>query len=317
MHEKKLHFSLWNKCMLLLLILFLSETSYSQFNEGALIEAGITIAPSNFLGDLGGNAGKGGSFIKDNNFSMTRLMAGAHISYHPADWYGLRLNVNYGSIAGDDAVIKGKGGLEEARKIRNLNFRSKIAEAYVAGEFYPTVFLENDASDRFHKIRPYGVAGIGLFHFNPQGKDPLNGNWVNLKELHTEGQGFPEYQNRKNYSLTQVAIPLGVGIKYFLSDKVSISFEIITRKTFTDYIDDVSTDYIDDNLFYKNLPLNTAILATRMYDKSVGSANRNANEKRGTSGHNDSYYAGGVKLNIRLGEIGASISSMRCPLVRH
>ena len=314
MHEKMLHFFLWNKCTLLLLTLFTNQ-AFSQL-EGRIVEAGITVAPSNFLGDLGGNAGAGKPFLKDNNFSMTRMMVGAHVAYHPAEWYALRLSANYGSIAGDDAVIKGKGGLEEARKIRNLNFRSRIAEVYVAGEFYPTAFLEADATDRVHKLRPYGVAGIGVFSFNPKGKDPQTGEWVNLHALHTEGQGFPEYANRKNYSLTQVNIPLGVGIKYFLNDRVSIGFEVITRKTFTDYIDDVSTTYIDNNLFYKYMPLNVAVVANRMYDKSVSAANRNSGEKRGTSGHSDSYYAGGIKLNLALGAIGSALSNMRCPKLR-
>lgn len=314
MHEKQRYF-FRKSYVLLILSLLLLKTSYSQFNNGAF-EAGVIIAPSNFLGDLGGNAGKGAPFLKDNNISMTRMIAGAHISYQPADWYGVRLALNYGSIAGDDAVIKGKGGLEEARKVRNLNFRSKIAEAYLVGEIYPTVFLEANPTERFHKFRPYGLAGIGVFHFNPQGKDPQTGDWVNLKALHTEGQGFPEVAGRKNYSLNQLNIPLGLGIKYFLSERVSIGFDIITRKTFTDYIDDVSTDYIDNNLFYKNLPLNVAVVANRMYDKSASSANRNAGEKRGTSGHNDSYYAGGIKLSIRFGDINPILSSSRCPVFR-
>lgn len=301
---------------MLLFAILLSQTAVCQFRQGAL-EAGITIAPSNFLGDLGGNAGKGEPFLKDNNLSMTRLIAGAHISYHPAEWYAIRLAVNYGSIAGEDSVIKGKGGMEEARKIRNLNFKSKIAEVYLAAEWYPTTFFEEDPSDRLHKLRPYVLAGVGLFHFDPRGKDPRTGAWIRLKELHTEGQGFPELAGRKNYSLTQVNIPLGIGIKYFLTDHVSLGFDIITRKTFTDYIDDVSTNYIDNNLFYKNLPLSVAVVADRMYDKSAGSANRNAGEKRGTSGHNDAYYAAGIKLNIRFGDINPVLSSLRCPVFRH
>ena len=314
MHEEQLYF-FRRKCALLILSFLLLKTSYSQFNYGSF-EAGVIIAPSNFLGDLGGNAGKGARFLKDNNISMTRLMTGAHVSFHPADWYGLRLALNYGSIAGDDAIIKGKGGLEEARRVRNLSFKSRIAEAYLVGEIYPTVFLEADPAENLHKLRPYGLAGIGVFHFNPQGQDPQTGDWVNLKTLHTEGQGFPELAGRKNYSLTQLNIPLGFGIKYFLSERVSIGFDILTRKTFTDYIDDVSTDYIDNNLFYKNLPLPVAIVASRMSDKSASSANRNAGEKRGTASHNDSYYAGGIKLSIRLGDINPFLSSTRCPVIK-
>ena len=107
-------------------------------------------------------------------------------------------------------------------------------------------------------------------------------------------------------------------MKYFLNDNVSISTEIIHRKTFTDYIDDVSKDYIDKNLFYQNLPLNTAIIAARMYDKSVGVTNRNAGDKRGTPGNMDAYYSAGIKLSFRLGGGNDGYrSSTRCPVIRY
>jgi len=99
-------------------------------------------------------------------------------------------------------------------------------------EFYPTVFLEDESDDVTGRLRPYGVMGLGMFHFNPQGSyhDPVTGEsyWVDLKPLHTEGEGFTQYPDRKNYSLTQLNIPMGAGIKYFFSENVNISFEIIT-----------------------------------------------------------------------------------------
>ncbi len=74
--------------------------------------------------------------------------------------------------------------------------------------------------------------------------------------LRTEGQGFTEYATRKEYKLMSMNIPIGVGVKYFMSENVNISFEIIHRKTFTDYIDDVSTpNYVDPALFYNYMPL--------------------------------------------------------------
>jgi hypothetical protein len=275
-------------------------------------EAGITLAPSNFLGDLGGTKGKGGAFLKDNNLANTKLMASAHISKKINNWLSVRLAGSYGTIAADDAMIEGNGGMEEARKARNQNFKSRIAEIYTAAEFYPTVFLEEDPTDTYHKLRPYFIGGIGVFHFNPLGLDPATGNWIELKKLHTEGQGFPEYASRKNYNLNQVNIPMGFGIKYYTSERVSISLEGLLRKTFSDYLDDVSTSYIDPNLFFQHLDQSTAIVATRMFDKSVGSLNRNAGEKRGSANNKDSYYAVGFKVNIRLG--GNNLGSLRCPI---
>lgn len=313
--KKKVHF-FGDKCVLFLLVSFFSQTLHSQvsFNFG-IAEAGITLSPSNFLGDLGGNSGKGGSFLKDNNISNTKLLVGAHFSIYPSEWLGLRLALTHGTIAGDDALIKSNGGLEEARKARNQSFKSKIDEGIIAAELFPTVFLEENATERVHKIRPYVLIGIGVFHFNPQGIDPVSGEWLYLKQLHTEGEGFPEYPDRKNYKLTQVNIPAGLGIKYFFNEKVSVSIEFIQRKTFTDYLDDVSTTYIDKDLFYKNLPLATAIISNRMYDKSAGFANRNAGDQRGSSKNKDSYYSTGIKFSFRLGST-SDRNYLRCPVIR-
>ncbi|MBS1564020.1 MAG: outer membrane beta-barrel protein [Bacteroidetes bacterium] len=289
--------------------------SHAQDGGGGYAEAGFTIGPTNFLGDLGGNLGKGTTFIKDNNFSTTKIMVGAHITFYPRDWYGIRINMNFGSLEGDDAVIKGKGGYEEARRIRNQNFKTSIFETMVAGEIFPTVVLEEDPSDTYHKLRPYGVVGLGFFHFNPQGQDPATGQWVYLRPLHTEGQGFKEYPDRKEYSLWQMNVPLGIGIKYFMSDNFSLGLEVIHRKTFTDYMDDVSTSYIDPQLFYNYLPASTAAQAARMADKRLQGQGGIGNQ-RGNSKNNDSYYSFGLKLGWRIGGGDRWGNSTRCPTIR-
>jgi hypothetical protein len=307
------------RCGLLLLVSLCNQLpSFSQNTESSsFFEAGITFGPSNFLGDLGGNAGKGTKFLKDNNFPMTKFMFGAFLTYQPNEWLGFRLAVNRGTLEGDDAIIKGKGGLEEARKYRNSDFRSRITEAMLLAEIYPTVFLESDPSDVFIKLRPYLVGGVGVFRFNPQGTDPLSGAWVDLKPLHTEGQGFAEYPGRKEYKLTQMNVPLGFGAKYFLSETVSLGAEILHRTTFTDYIDDVSTTYVEPTVFYTHLPFAQAELARRMANKSGNNGattQYRAGEKRGTATNNDAYFSLNIKLGIRLGQGGSRYSSTRCPV---
>lgn len=304
--KQKLRSSVW-KCYVVTL-LFLSNyfTSVAQDTESSsFFEAGITIGPSNFLGDLGGHMGRGTTFIKDNNIPLTKLMLGAFLTYQPNEWLGFRLSGNYGRLEGDDAIIKPKGGMEETRKIRNSNFRSKLLEGTFMLELYPTVFFEYDETDIYHKLRPYGVIGVGVFNFNPQGTDPLTGQWVHLKPLHTEGQGFVEFPERKDYKLTQMNIPMGVGVKYFLSENVNLSLEIIHRKTFTDYIDDVSTTYIDPQLFYYYMPIAQAQLAERMANKTGDQVGNNTvyfpGDKRGTATNNDAYYSVQFKLGIKLG----------------
>lgn len=300
---------------LLLLCCYVPSFGQGYGQRSSSFELGLTVGPSNFLGDLGGNAGKGTRFIKDNNFSMTKLTWGGYLAYQPAEWLGLRLALNIGRLEGDDGIINGKGGYEEARKLRNSNFRSNLTEGLFLVEVYPTVFIEADPSDTWLKLRPYAVIGLGMFKFNPQGTDPLTGNWVDLQPLRTEGQGLPEYPDRKEYKLTQMNIPMGVGVKYFLSETVSLGLEIVHRQTFTDYIDDVSTNYVDPAVFYAHMPLAQARLAERMANKSGGTGTRfRPGQKRGNPNQNDAYYTVGVKLGVRLGSNNAYSNSTRCPI---
>jgi hypothetical protein len=280
---------------------------------------GITIGPSNFLGDLGGNLGKGRPGLKDNNIEKTKLTGGVHFSHYPKDWLGFRFAANFGTLSGDDAVINGKGGYEEARRARNLNFRSSFQEAILVAEVFPTVFLEEDPSDVWHKFRPYGVIGIGAFRFNPKGLDPGTGEWVALQPLRTEGQGMPGYPDRKPYKLIQMNVPMGIGLKYWVGENTTLGLEVIHRKTFTDYIDDVSTKYVSPqefNQFFANDPAKAA-MAIRLANKSGNNPNFAAGTKRGTPTQNDSYYTVGIKVGFRLGSNNGYSNSMRCPVLRY
>ena len=205
--------------LVILLTIFTART-FSQsvsFADGKF-EVGLSLGPSFFLGDLGGTRGKGRTFIKDLNIPLTKMMKGVHFNIYPAEWIGFRIAANIGKLEGYDSLIVDHGGAEMFRKDRNLNFKSNLSEAYVAAEIYPTVLLEN-YDGLLHKLRPYGVMGVGVFHFNPKGKyiDP-NGNvsWVDLQPSRLEGQGMAEYPSRKPYSLTQIMIPMGFGLKYYL-----------------------------------------------------------------------------------------------------
>ena len=324
--KQSLH-SLLGKCLLVATLLTaLTLPSFGQLSSGTYFEGGITVGPMGFLGDLGGNYGRGTAFLKDYNLRTTKLSYGAYVTAYPAEWLGIRLALNFGSVNGSDAFTNVKGGEETSRKNRNLDFRSPIAEAFVGGEFFPTVFFENDPTDIQGRLRPYGIIGIGVFHFNPQGTytDPATHQtmWVDLQPLHTEGEGFPEYPTRKNYALTQMNIPMGVGIKYYFNSNVNISFEIIHRKTFTDYLDDVSTNFVDPSLFYKYLPAATAKIADQMSNKSslrgVPNSAYNPGDKRGNPSQKDAYFTAGFKLGIRLGSGSEREwrNSTRCPVLR-
>lgn len=307
------------------LIAQLSATAQSIIfgNDKRRIEVGINVGPSFFLGDLGGNRGTGQRFIKDVNLSMTKIMKGAFVTVYPNEWLGIRGAIQYGKLEGNDAVIDTKGRQELYRKQRNLDFRTNLLEGYVAAEVFPlSLIFKNTGYDP--RVLPYGVIGVGMYHYNPQGS-LTDGNgvktWYDLKPLHLEGQGFDEYPDRKEYDLTQINIPMGVGVKYLINEKVNISFELLLRKSFNDYVDDVSTTYIDPALYDKYLSPQDALIARQISDKVDPIVNpamtRYApGEKRGNPNQNDSWFTTFIKFGVKLGsnENKNQLNRMRCPV---
>ncbi|RYZ23580.1 MAG: hypothetical protein EOO16_04515 [Chitinophagaceae bacterium] len=316
-----------------LVVLFLSVLfSFNDINAQSVtlgngkVELGAGIGPLFFLGDLGGNRGVGTRFVKDVNFPLVRMAKGIFAQYYAKEWLGIRLAGNFGRLEGDDAYIDGKGGYEEARKLRNLHFRSDLKEGYLAFEFSPTVFFER-YDGLAMKLRPYVIGGVGVFHFNPQaqyyGPDgkPV---WVDLKPLRTEGQGMAEYADRKEYKLTQLEIPFGVGFKYYFNDNLFVGLELMHRKTFTDYIDDVSTDYIDPNLFERYLTPQQAAMANQLNNRenyTPGSAlsrrSSGVGEQRGNPKQTDAFFSTIIRMGWRLNDLFDSdrraMNQTRCP----
>lgn len=308
---------------LLLLFSFQSKSQSIGTSDGKF-EIGIGLGPSFFLGDLGGVQGKGQTFVKDVNFPFTKLMKGLYLNYSPSEWLGMRVAANIGTLEGDDNVIDPKGGAERFRKQRNLKFKSSLFEAYGALEIYPTVFFEQ-YDGLFHKLRPYGVIGFGMFHFNPQGEyitPSGESEWVYLKPLRLEGQGMAEYPDRKPYSLWQKEIPMGFGFKYYVKDNMYIGLEILHRKTFTDYIDDVSTQYITQSLFDTYLSAEQAVMARQLnYREQFLNPTLNRpfqNTQRGDPTENDAFFSGMLRLGWRINGAnspnGKAKRQLRCPV---
>jgi hypothetical protein len=279
------------------------------------VEVGVGVGPLIFLGDLGGNMGKGTTLVKDVNLSVTNVAKGAYVNVHPTEWLGFRAAFNTGRLEGADSLINDKGGWETYRKARNLHFRAKMSEFFVAAEIYPTVFFERYEGLQ-GKFRPYGLLGIGMFNFKPQTLyySP-NGTtrWVDLQPLRTEGQGMEEYADRKMYKLTQLMIPMGFGAKYYINDNFYVGMELLHRKTFTDYVDDVSTTYINPDLFDKYLQPQDAAVAKQVYFRGYTAAARPDNgEMRGQKKNNDSFFSSLVRFGWRLYRENTPMQ-MRCP----
>lgn len=316
--------------MPVIIILFLCLLTFPSFSQvglstsNAKFEVGLNVGPMNFLGDLGGNRGKGTIGLKDNNISMTNFSIGLSGAYYPREWWGMRIAFNWGQLEGDDRIIKDQGDFEVARKYRNITFKSPVYEGYFGVELYPTVYISIRQGNGIPRFRPYLLGGFGAFAFNPQGLYINDGveRWVDLKPLRLEGQGMAE-TGVPEYDLWSYNIPMGVGIKYDLTERLTFGIEVVHRMTGTDYIDDVSRNYIDKNLFDIYLSPEDALIAKQMANPSQffpgapGYTPYRPGKNRGNSKLNDAYFSSTFRLTWKIGDIYAdwfkNKRSLRCP----
>ena len=209
-------------------------------------EIGICAGTSFYMGDLN----------PKGVFKGARFAGGLLFRYNINPRFAFKATALFGSLYADDA----KTGTIE----RNLNFRSNLSELSAQMEIN-FLKLYNEPGKNF--ISPYLFAGIDLFSFNPQAE--LNGKWYDLQALGTEGQGLNKTDaegntyDQKRYSLTNVAIPFGIGLRVNFLKYYSIGIEWGFRYTFTDYLDDVGGYYPDRQLLIEYRSQLIADLADR------------------------------------------------------
>jgi hypothetical protein len=242
------------KILLILFSFLLTQEVFSQnFNrpndwKKFRREVCVQVGASGFLGDLGGLDKKGTDYSPvDLEFALTRPAISAAYRYKFSKNFNIHSSFNYLLVAGDDKLTK-----DPYRNNRNLNFKSNIFE--FSTRFEVSLFVTKighrygikKTMKRRHKAGSNEFilfAGVGGFYFNPKGKNPETGVYESLYVLHTEGQGLPG--GPKQYKKYGISIPVGIAWRKTINKYWSIGLEFNFRKTFTDYIDDVSTVYYD------------------------------------------------------------------------
>jgi len=241
--------------------------------------------------DLYGGAANYQGDLQSKKFTLTDMgpALGVGLSYDLTNKLILRGAANYLKVKGDDKTNTKASGIES----RNLNFQSHILEGQLALEYN---FF--DLGER--SVTPYVFAGIAAFHFNPYSYDST-GNKVLLRPLGTEGQGLPEYPDKKIYNNKQFAIPFGAGLKFALTERVQVGAELDMRKLFTDYLDDVSTTYADSAILYNARGPRAVEFAFRGTELHNGSVYPAAGSQRGNPGSKDWYYSIGIRISYLFG----------------
>ena len=243
-------------------------------------EAGIFMGASNYMGDL-----PGGHVDSDKS----SLAIGLFLKYNFTGYLSARLGYTQGRISGDDQFSE----LSTGRRQRNLHFESKIKEINILAECHFLAFAF-DGDRPF--LSPYVFAGIAGFHFNP--KANIDNELVALQPVGTEGQGLAGGPDK--YGLYQIAIPAGIGIEIKVGGVAKIGFEIGIRKTFTDYLDDISTVYPDIEALAELDPLSASLsYRTPEYDTAYGETNPVGNI-RGNGSAKDWYGFAGLNFTFNL-----------------
>jgi hypothetical protein len=335
-----------------LLLFFASESSFAQMKRKSIKKnnkkissyrgkkewfgkekryqtLGIAINALNYYGDL---APKPSAFSTD--ISFTRSAIGVAYSHRFGPRYAVIGSFMYGALKGADAESANANDLGNGiyRYQRNLSFRNRIKELSVVATFD---LFENMATYISRvKWTPYGFLGVACFLHNPQAQAPatdLHGNplpnagkWLNLQDLGTEGQNATLLESDvnhgiKSYKKIQAAIPFGIGARFRLNEMLDLSAELGFRYLFTDYIDDVSKNYVDLGVFgndelakamsYRsnevvdpNLLKPTQTRDGKTYNLLAGYGQEHADNKRGNKNDKDTYMVTTIRLTYILGK---------------
>jgi hypothetical protein len=213
----------------LYIFLFLCS-SRIQVNAQYFLEYGGGLGVANYLGDIGGNDGARKDFVSDMKLAKTRQALSVYTRYKLKRYIFLKSELNYLRIAGDDKLTTNL-----SRNARNLSFVNDMLDINFQGQFVFFEDMDLGADYRFKLgMRCYVGTGVGFFYSEP--KTLYKGEMVKLRPLQTEGV---------KYSALGLSVPLTIGLNFTYRKKHRFGWELCWRKTFTDYLDDISKGYGD------------------------------------------------------------------------
>jgi len=263
-----------------------AQTALAQFGIFQQGEIGLTVGAANYFGDLNTNA----------DLTHPKIAIGAYILKQYNPYLDVRVNVHFAQLGYSDTYSN-----NFFQKTRNLSFDTNILEFAIQGDFN---FFKFEPAEVEHAFTPFVTIGAGVFTYNPY--TYFNGEKVYLRPLGTEGQnaGYvgPDGKKRTPYGSTAFCFPIGFGIKYCVNTSLNVTFQVTQRLTTTDYIDDVSTTYADQNQVTGSFPATPGGPSTAfvLQDRSLTHIARTGMQ-RGWSSQKDQYIIAeiGISFNLR------------------
>lgn len=248
-----------------LLFIFLIFNTLSQAQK---TELGLQVGASNYYGDLAPSI----------SMSESHPTFGAFVRRNLNNTWAIKTEFNRFTVSGNDNNFSYNAP-------RNLSFQSHINEAAMVVEFN---YLKYGPYVLDKKYTSYVFVGVAGFQYNPQAQ--LRGVWYDLSDYRTEGV---------SYSKLAMAIPFGIGFKYLASKKFAFECQLGFRRTFTDYLDDVSTVYPDVVARFEQSGLIGATLTDRSIENN-GLPTYKKGYKRGNPNTKDWYMSFTLGCAMRL-----------------
>jgi hypothetical protein len=274
---------------------------------------GVNLSAINYLGETAPDA----SFTS-LRLASTRPSLGVTFTRKFTPRVSARGSFSWGRLYGNDKQSAPRSEDEDLPRFkRNLNFRNDIKE--LSGVAIFNLYENRRSYSRRRDFSPYGFAGLAVFHHNPKayynGGNGLESGYYALQPLGTEGQFVKDRESKnypKPYSRIQIAIPVGIGINYKLDRYWDVGFEVSWRKTFTDYLDDISSNYADKADLLEARGREAALLSDRSGDAGFTPVQSDVNgfqnlngfgrkgDQRGDVSDKDWYFTAGFTLNYIL-----------------
>ena len=203
-------------------IIFISQQASGQINRSKW-QIGVNGGVMIYQGDL--------TPEDIGSYKTMQPTVGVYVSRVINPSFLLRTNVAFGTLKGDDANYE----RPVWKKERNYNFLSPLAEI---SELLVWNMAGNNGNQLRQRFSPYMFAGLGVSflkinrnyskfntHYFATATNVVNG-------LNADIQQQPPH--------AAVMLPVGVGLEYYLSPKLSLTAETNLRYTFTDYLDGFS-----------------------------------------------------------------------------
>lgn len=259
-------FSKLHKSYLLALVTFFASLSARAQH----FEMGAMLGGSNYWGDLAAAPVIGETHAAYGGFARLNLSSS----------FAFTLNLINATISGDDNNF-------DHQRVRNLNFKTELTEFSGIVEFNFKKFGV-DVNEKRHS--PYVFLGLAFTQYNPTAT--YNNNTIELRNVRTE-----EVQ----YGLFTVAVPMGIGYKWQFAKHAALNWNIGFRRSYSDYLDDVSTVYPDNFAEIQRVKgFNIATATDPSAANNAGIPISQLDNRRGNADFTDWYVVSTVSLSWRF-----------------